>query len=145
MVKIDPNNQTQTDSSANQSNSTNQTSHQPAGLMTIIGQLLPLAPFAFEQFTGQKVPHMTGTIAEMKNALLLIQTNLQTIANNQQTLSQRLMALENSANNLTHQFKSLRLTHTKERKEIEYNPNKQLEKQGVHSEFSLKEQNQEDY
>src|SRR5205085_9255725 len=98
-------------------------SHQPAGLMTIIGQLLPLAPFAFEQFTGQKVPHMTGTIAEMKNALLLIQTNLQTIAQNQQTLSQRLMALENSANNLTHQFKSLRLTHTKEQKQIEYGNN----------------------
>ncbi len=128
MVKIDPNNQTQTDASAHQPNSTNQTPHQPAGLMTIIGQLLPLAPFAFEQFTGQKVPHMTGTIAEMKNALLLIQTNLQTIANNQQTLSQRLIALENNANqhltNLTQQFQSLRLTHTKERKEIEYNPNK---------------------
>jgi len=135
MVKIDPNNQTQTDASANQPNSTvtNQAPHQPAGLMTIIGQLLPLAPFAFEQFTGQKVPHMTGTIAEMKNALLLIQTNLQTIANNQQTLSQRLMALENSANNLTHQFKSLRLTHTKEQKQIEYRPNQSLEN------------NQEDY
>jgi septal ring factor EnvC (AmiA/AmiB activator) len=126
MVKIDPNNQTQTDASANQPNSTSQPN---SGLMTIIGQLLPLAPFAFEQFTGQKVPHMTGTIAEMKNALLLIQTNLQTIAQNQQSLSQRLMALENSANNLTHQFKSLRLTHTKEQKQIEYNNTSRIEEE----------------
>ena len=98
----------------------------PSGLLTIIGQLLPLAPFAFEQFTGQKVPQMTGTIAEMQMALINIQTNLQTIANNQQALSQRLIALETQANqhltNLTNQFKSLRLTHTKEQKQIEYHP-----------------------
>ena len=119
----------QTSSSANQDNSTqsNQTQNQkPSGLLTIIGQLLPLAPFAFEQFTGQKVPQMTGTIAEMQMALINIQTNLQTIANNQQALSQRLIALETNANNhltnLTNQFKSLRLTHTKEQKQIEYNP-----------------------
>ena len=99
-----------------------------SGLLTIIGQLLPLAPFAFEQFTGQKVPAMTGTMAEMQSALLQIQTNLQVIANNQQTLSQRLIALEQNATNqltnLTNQFQSLRLTHTKEQKQIEYNPNK---------------------
>ena len=128
MVKIDPNNQTQTDASAHQPNSTNQTSHQPAGLMTIIGQLLPLAPFAFEQFTGQKVPQMTGTIAEMQMALISIQSNLQTIANNQQSLNQRLIQLESSATNhltnLTNQFNSLRLTHTQEKKQIEFNPSK---------------------
>jgi hypothetical protein len=118
-----PNNQ-----SNNQSNSTSTNQNTPpetkpqSGLLTIIGQLLPLAPFAFEQFTGQKVPQMTGTIAEMQMALINIQTNLQTIANNQQALSQRLIALEGSANNLTNQFKSLRLTHTKEQKQIEYNP-----------------------
>jgi hypothetical protein len=70
---------------------------------------------------------MTGTIAEMQTALLQIQTSLQTVVSNQQSLNQRLTNLENSANNLTHQFKSLRLTHTKEQKQIEYNPNQQLE------------------
>jgi|SRR6185437_7309422 len=94
----------------------------PSGLLTIIGQLLPLAPFAFEQFTGQKVPQMTGTIAEMQMALIQIQSNLQTIVNNQNSLNQRLITLESSANNLTNQFKSLRLTHTKEQKQIEYHP-----------------------
>jgi septal ring factor EnvC (AmiA/AmiB activator) len=84
---------------------------------------LPFAPIVYEQFTGQKVPQMSGTIVEMQTALLQISTNLQAIANNQQSLNQRLTNLENSANNLTHQFKNLRLTHTKERKEIEYNPN----------------------
>src|SRR5438132_77394 len=99
MVKIDTNtninqketNQTDNCGFANQTNqSGNQTpanQKQQSGLLTIIGQLLPLAPFAFEQFTGQKVPQMSGTIAEMQVALINIQTNLQTIANNQQSLN----------------------------------------------------------
>ena len=131
--KTNPNNQTnqstnQNSTPTNQNTQSAETKPQ-SGLLTIIGQLLPLAPFAFEQFTGQKVPQMTGTIAEMQMALINIQANLQTIAQNQQALSQRLIALETNANNhltnLTNQFKSLRLTHTKERKEIEYNPPKQ--------------------
>src|SRR6185312_4448527 len=112
--KTNPNNQTQTNQKQN------------SGLLTIIGQLLPLAPFAFEQFTGQKVPQMTGTIAEMQMALIQIQSGMQTIVQNQQSLNQRLIQLETNANNhltnLTNQFKSLRLTHTKEQKQIEYNP-----------------------
>lgn len=114
---------------------TNQTSNpnQKSGLLTTIGQLLPLAPFVFEQFTGQKVPQMTGTMAEIQSSLIQVQTNLQTIVNNQQQLSQRLIALETNASqhlsNLTHQFNSLRLTHTKERKEIEYNHPKLEENQ----------------
>lgn len=96
-----------------------------SSLLTMIGQLLPLAPFAFEQFTGQKVPHMSGTMAEVVNSLQQIQISLSTLANNQQALSQRLIQLETNANNhltnLTNQFKSLRLTHTKEQKQIEYN------------------------
>jgi hypothetical protein len=67
---------------------------------------------------------MTGTMAEMQMALIGIQTNLQTIANNQQSLNNRLIALESSANNqltnLNKQFNSLRLTHTKEQKRIEF-------------------------
>ena len=130
MVKIDSsfNHQNPTDSSAHQnSTSTDQNTKPQSGLMTIIGQLLPLAPFAFEQFTGQKVPQMTGTMAEMQMSLTSIQTNLQVIVNNQQSLNQRLIALENNATqhltNLTQQFNSLRLTHTREKKEIEYNSN----------------------
>jgi hypothetical protein len=131
MVKIDPNqNQSADQATSTQTNQNNQTETK-SGLLTIIGQLLPLAPFAFEQFTGQKVPHMSGTMAEIQLALTQIQTNLQTLANNQQSLSQRLIALESNA---THQFtnlisqvqniQTLKLTHEKERKEIEYNPNK---------------------
>src|SRR3954449_8933944 len=114
MVKIDNlNNQTQTnqtesrgsqtsgfDTQTNQTNNQSQT-QKPSGLLTIIGQLLPLAPFAFEQFTGQKVPQMTGTIAEMQMALISIQTTLQTIATHQGQLNQRLIALETNA---THQL-----------------------------------------
>ena len=93
----------------------NQTPPKQNSLITIIGQLLPFAPLVYEQFTGQKVPQMSGTIVEMQTALLQISTNLQ-------SLNQRLLSLENSANNLTHQFKNLRLTHTKEHQQIEYNP-----------------------
>jgi len=123
MVKIDNlNNQPESNqTSAETKNSP--AKKEESGLIKTIGQLLPLAPFVYEQFTGQKVPQMSGTIAEMQMTLISIQSNLQTIANNQQSLNQRLIGLESSANNLTHQFNSLRLTHTKERKEIEYNPN----------------------
>ena len=132
---------------ANPNQQTNQSANQPAatctsakpensagnksGLLTIIGQLLPLAPFAFEQFTGQKVPAMTGTMADIQANIQNIQTNLQVIVQNQQALSQRLIQLETNASqqftNLIQQVQtvqSLRLTHQKERQEIEYNPTK---------------------
>ena len=125
MVKLDnstnPNNQTE-----NQSNNT-PVKKEDSGLIKTIGQLLPFAPLVFEQFTGQKIPAMSGTMAEIQLALTNLQTGLQTVVNNQQQLAQRLVALETNANNhltnLSNQFNSLRLTHTKERKEIEYNPN----------------------
>jgi hypothetical protein len=102
-----------------------------SGLVNTLGQLLPLAPFFYEQITGQKVPPLTGTIAEMQLALTSIQTALQTITQNQQELAQRLMNLESTAQtqltNLTQQFQSFRLTHTREKKEIEYNPHPPLE------------------
>jgi hypothetical protein len=98
-----------------------------SSIIKTIGQLLPLAPFVFEQFTGQKIPAMSGTMAEIQLALTNLQTGLQTVVNNQQTLNQRITNLENSAvqqlTNLTHQFNSLRLTHTQEKKQIEFNPN----------------------
>jgi maltooligosyltrehalose synthase len=98
----------------------------PASLLNTIGQLLPLAPFVFEQMTGQKVPQMTGTVAEIQSTLTHIQTALQTVVQNQRELAQRLVNLETTAQaqltNLTQQFQSFRLTHTREKKEIEYNP-----------------------
>ncbi len=141
MVKIDNlNNPSQTETSGSQTSGfetktnpdNNQTQTQKSGLLTIIGNLLPLAPMAFEQFTGQKVPQITGTIAEMQMALISIQNGLQTMVNSQNQLVNRIQQLESSATNhltnLTHQFKSLRLTHTKEQKQIEYN-NPPLEEQ----------------
>jgi|SRR5436189_5865607 len=122
MPRFEETNQTKNNQATN---AETQNQSKPSGLLTTIGQLLPLAPFVFEQFTGQKVPQMTGTIAEMQMALINIQTNLQAIANHQQTLVQRLTNLETNAsnqlNNLTNQFNSFRLTHTKEKKEIDFN------------------------
>jgi hypothetical protein len=63
----------------------------------------------------------------MNSALTALQLSLSQILNNQQQLWNRLEALEKNASSqltsLGQQFQSLRLTHTKERKEIEYNPN----------------------
>ena len=107
-----------------QSATTKTTPDNKSNLLTIIGQCLPFAPLVFEQFTGQKVPQLSGTIAEITNSLQNIQISLQTLANNQQQLSQRINQLETNANqhltNLTNQFKSLTLTHTKEQKQIAY-------------------------
>ena len=118
MPKLEPINPNQpTNQSANQNNTS--TKKEESGIIKTIGQLLPLAPFVYEQFTGQKVPQMSGTMAE-------IQMALQQILTNQQALNQRLVNLENNA---TQQFtgliqqvqsiKSVRLSH--ERKQIDYN------------------------
>ena len=92
-----------------------------ANFLGVVTKCLTFAPLIFEQFTGQKVPQLSGTMAEIQSALQQLQLTQTQIINNQQDLRQRLTTLENSANNLTNQFKSLRLTHTKEQKQIEYN------------------------
>jgi hypothetical protein len=93
--------------------------------MKMVGQSLPFLPLLFEQFTGQKVPQISGTIAE-------IQMVLQQILTNQQALNQKLLALENNASqqftNLIQQvqsIKSIRLSH--EKKQIDYNLNSEQE------------------
>jgi hypothetical protein len=125
----------------NQKNNTNQTDgldtqtkpdpqQKPSSLLTTIGSLLPFAPLVFEQFTGQKVPQLSGTMAEIQLALSNIQLAQTQIINNQNQLALRITNLETSASqsftNLQQQFQSLRLTHTREKKEIEYNPRPEL-------------------
>ena len=94
-------------------------------LVHTIGSLLPFAPLVYEQFTGQKIPPLTGTLAEMNSALSSLQLSLSQVLQNQQQLWNRLEALEKNASsqltNLGQQFQSLRLTHTRETKSIDYN------------------------
>ena len=92
-----------------------------SGLMKMVGQCLPFAPLLFEQFTGQKIPQVSGTIAE-------IQMTLNQVIVSQQAILQRLTNLETNATqqftNLTNQvqsIKSIRLSHSKETKAIDYN------------------------
>ncbi|CAG8517370.1 955_t:CDS:2, partial [Cetraspora pellucida] len=70
---------------------------EPSGLMKMVGQSLPFLPLLFEQFTGQKIPQMGGTMFE-------IQMALNQILSNQQDFNRRLTALEN---NTTQQFTNL--------------------------------------
>jgi hypothetical protein len=106
------------------------------GLLGAVAKCLTFAPLMLEQFTGQKVPQMTGTMAEIQQGLAQLNTNLQIVINNQKTIvdnqvkiSNRLANVENNANqklfNLTEQVKrisNVKLTHERERKQIEYNP-----------------------
>src|SRR2546421_9281954 len=99
------------------------TNPEPSGLMKMVGQSLPFLPLLFEQFTGQKVPQISGTMAE-------IQMALNQVIVSQQAIMQRLTSLENNASqqftNLTNQvqsIKSVRLTHDRERKQIDYHLN----------------------
>src|SRR5207244_7598388 len=130
-------NQTETNTQTN--SSTSPSPQAETGIIKTIGQLLPFAPLVFEQFTGQKLPAMSGTMAEIQLALTNIQTNLSVVVNNQQQLAQRIVNLETQASsqftNLIQQvqtIQSLRLTHSREKKEIEYNnphPNKLTEEE----------------
>jgi hypothetical protein len=87
-------------------------------------------PLMLEMMTGQKIPQMGGTIAEIQQGIQTIQMSLGQIIQHQQNLEQRLTSLETNAssqfNNLVQEvkgIKSIRLTHDRERKQIEYNSN----------------------
>src|SRR5438034_401850 len=105
------------------------------GIINTLGQLLPLAPLFFEQFTDQKFPAINDNFAEINLAMYQVQVSLQAIVNNQQQLSQRISQLEGQAQsqftNLFQQvqsIKSLRLTHDRERKRIEFNNQSDFDK-----------------
>ncbi|RHZ35501.1 hypothetical protein [endosymbiont GvMRE of Glomus versiforme] len=124
------NNQTQT---LNQTQEQVNQVQQSKGLFSLppaIMNFVPWIPFFLEMTTGQKIPQMSGTIGEIQTGLQNIQLTLGQVIQQQQSLDQRLTAIENNAvqsfNNLTNQvqsIKSIRLTHDRERKQIEYNGN----------------------
>ena len=102
----------------------------PTGLVNIVGSLLPLAPVLFEQWTGQKIPPLTGTLAEMQSNLSSLSLNVQQVLQNQSQIYQALQSLQTSAQSslsqLTSQvsqIQSLRLTHSREKREIELGSN----------------------
>ena len=91
-------------------------------------QFVPWIPLMLEMTTGQKIPQMSGTIGEIQQGLQTIQMTLGQIIQHQQSLDQRLTALEtNATNQLTNlvqqvqSIKSIRLTHDRERKQLDYN------------------------
>ncbi len=95
-----------------------------------VSKCLTFAPLILEQFTGQKVPQMSGTIVEIQQSINQLAINIQTIVNNQNKIWQKLTNLENNANqklfNLTNKvdkISTVKLTHAKETKQIEFNKN----------------------
>src|SRR4051812_16578973 len=95
----------------------------PSMVMKLLSSCLPVI---LEQFTGQSVSPMGGNAMETQLMLSQILTFQQQIIANQQDLNQRLVNLEISASqqltNLDKQvqsIKSIRLSHSKETKEID--------------------------
>jgi len=96
-------------------------------MMKLMSSCLPVL---LEQFTGQAMPPMGGNNAELQLALSQVISLQQQILVGQQNLEQRIVNLENNA---VQQFtglvqevksiKSIRLTHDRERKQIEFNQN----------------------
>jgi hypothetical protein len=122
----------------------NQTNSAPAeeskGLFKIpegILQFVPFLPLALESMTGQKIPPMGGTMADIQSTLQNLQTNftqlstgLQQALVNQEKIFQRIVNLESNANQQLisldkrlENLQSLRLTHEREKKQIELNAN----------------------
>jgi len=97
----------------------------PSILMKLMSSCLPVL---LEQFTGQAMPSMGGNNAELQLALSQVISLQQQIITGQQNLDQRLTQLESSASQQflglaqeVKSIKSIRLTHDRERKQIEFN------------------------
>ena len=110
-----------------QVNSQNQASK--GGLLNSLGSFVPFLPVMFEQWTGQKLPLMTGTLGEMHQGIVQLSTNLQVVINNQNKIWQKLVNLENQAQqklvnlaNKVDKLSGLKLTHEREKKQLEFNP-----------------------
>jgi hypothetical protein len=124
--------QNQTSQQQNQQSSQQQqqaANPKETNFLQTISQCLPFLPLLFEQFTGQKIPQLQGTIAEIQASLAQIQLNQAQILANQEEIARHVENLENQANNQltnlgqqmqTLQNTAVKLTH--EKKEIEYKP-----------------------
>ena len=116
----------QNQQSANSQNQPN-TPPQPSWIMEIAGACLPVI---LKQFTGQDLaPSSAGSNnSEMQLVLSQVLSLQQQILTTQQAFNQRLMALESQAvqqftslNQQVQSIKSIRLSHSKETKAIDYN------------------------
>jgi hypothetical protein len=87
LIKDNPSKQDFTKNEIKSETSLNSTQKEkPTGRINTLGALLPFAPLVYEQFTGQKIPPMTGTLAEMNTNLTQLSLTLNQVLQNQQQL-----------------------------------------------------------
>ena len=134
-----PNNQNQSPTNF-QGQPNAQTQQPPSMMMKLMSSCLPVL---LEQFTGQALPPMGGNNVELQLALSQVISLQQQIITGQQNLDQRLTQLETKLlevqSSASKQFtglvqevksiKSIRLTHDRERKQIEFNGNGNFQQQ----------------
>ena len=106
------------------------------GWVNTLAKGLAVAPILLEQFTNQKLPVVGGILGEIQQTIGQLTVNIQqlstslvTVVNNQNKIWQKLTSLENNAQqklinlaNKVDKISTVKLTHEKERKQIEYNP-----------------------
>ena len=102
-------------------------------LLGALSKCLTFAPLILEQFTGQKVPQMTGTVVEIQQSINQLALNVQRVVNNQNKIWQKLTNLENQASqkllslvNKVDKLSGLKLTHERETRQIELGTNQRL-------------------
>ena|ERR1700748_3462215 len=101
-------------------NPTENTETTPTGLTSTIANFLPILTLAFEQVTGQKIPQMQGTMADIANSLLRIEQKLDNLERN---CAEQFTHQENQLNSLQQISK---LVSTEKTKAIHFANNKQI-------------------
>ncbi|MDR1670576.1 MAG: hypothetical protein LBR43_02550 [Spiroplasmataceae bacterium] len=100
--------------------------NQEPNLMAILGSVLtPLIPVFVAKLTGQKLPMTSLVPQSQSDPLEKLAPILQSMINTQNILLQEVSLLRNNAQNIANSFQNLRLTH--EKKQLEFNPNQNLE------------------
>ncbi|MDR1670246.1 MAG: hypothetical protein LBR43_00785 [Spiroplasmataceae bacterium] len=110
----------------NTNSQTNSLTEQEPNLMAILGSVLtPLIPVFVAKLTGQKLP-MTSLIPQspQQDPLEKLTPILQSMINTQNVLLQEIAMLKKN----DQIFQTFRLTH--EKKQIDFNPNQNLENNG---------------
>jgi hypothetical protein len=111
----------------NSQNQVNSSENQEPGLMNIlVSALTPLIPVVLAKMTGQRLPSANNA-PDNQNVNQQFALGLQTILSNQQVIFQELASLKNNAQSLANNFQSLRLTHEREKKQIDFNTNNNLD------------------
>ena len=103
----------------------NSESPEPSLTAILANVLTPLIPVFVSKLTGQKLP-IINSVPNNQDVTQQLTPLLQSMINTQNILLQEIAVLKKNDQNIANSFQSLRLTHKKEEKEINFNPSQNL-------------------